>query len=226
MNHQKDIYHLYLASDLYRLLALAFDAPSKQQFETIETLLDDIGHEVHQPDIAQCLQDLQRAAKAESATVEAEYNRLFVNQVLCPPCEGSYHLAERGPILGDITAFYRAFSLETVEQQGPPDSIRMELGYMSFMALKRISALEGRDDDAADITKVATMRFLMDHLGRWGFLFADRLLASTTHMFYQTSAKLLKVWFECEMKFYDLSPHPLPLKLLSFEDEESVQCHL
>lgn len=139
-----------------------------------------------------------------------EYHRLFTTQVACPSCEGSYHRAERGPVLGDVAAFYAAFQVTPVPLEGPPDGLKIELTFLQYLALKKAYAMTEVLTEEVEITEDAERKFLCDHLGRWASLFVTRLQAVTDDVFYHCAAELLRAWIVLECETFGISPIPLP----------------
>lgn len=213
-----DMHHHLLSADLYRLLALSFDEPSPENIVALQEILPSMP--------ADEKGGMEAALQKEHLALAPEYNRLFVNQVVCPSCEGSYLVVERGPIIGDIAAFYEAFQLKVVPCQGPPDAIKMELGFLSYLSLKIAYAEEQGNEERAEVSAAALRQFLLDHLGRWAGPFADRVLHASELIFYREAALLLKKWIERECAFYRLKPYVVPIPLMSFESKGELKCHL
>lgn len=210
-----------LRADLYRILALSLHRPTRERLETLETLVrETIEMMQHDNPLAHLLGQLADACAMPTMILESEYHRLFTTDVACPAAEGSYHRAERGPIIADVAAFYRAFHLNVPERQGPPDSLKMELAFMSYMALKTNAALETDDGDRADITSTSARQFLLDHLGRWGELCATQLISATEMTFYRAVAHLLKYWLQEECRRFEIAPALLPLPLPAATDTD------
>lgn len=220
----------FFRADLYRILAQSLDAPSLQRIEELKEILEDL-LEGLPPSFAskklrRALENFSRhLKKSDPAALAREHQRLFINQTECPASEGSYHLAERGPVLGDVTAFYSAFGLKFIPGEGPPDAMKMELAFSSFLALKEAHAVEKKLEREAQTTHEAQKKFFQDHLGRWGGIFARRLQATTPLPFYQALAALLQTWLKTEQKFFAVQVVPLPVSLPGLHDE-NVSCML
>lgn len=211
-------------ADFYRLLALGFDFPSHVVAETMETLARDLSaSSFGDRKLKELLGAFSKEIANDWSGREALYHHLFTTQVACSPCEGSYHLTERGAVIGDISAFYSAFHLKLVERQGPPDAIKMELGFMSYLCLKKASAIQNRRDEDLAVTSEAETLFLKKHLGRWALLFASRLLEETESGYYPLLSRLLSLWIEKECRLTGAKPSPFSIPLPAFEDEE-VAC--
>lgn len=224
MNHQQKILNELWRADIYRLLALGFDTPSEKNLNNLDGLLSDLTTLESHPTLLKKLSKLREALQKGRRELTQEYNRLFIIQSTCPTSEGSYHLAERGPILGDITAFYKAFRINVASHSGPPDSIKMQLAFMHFMALKKTYALKHDLTEAWTVTEAAEKKFLRDHLGRWVVPFSDRLREATIHSFYTILGTLLTDWVKNECDAFDTHPTPLPTSLLPQENEGCPRC--
>lgn len=84
--------------------------------------------------------------------IEAVYHRLLGSGGTVSPYESEYYPAgqegmrEKGVVLGDVAAFYKAFAFEhSKELLEVPDHIAVELGFMSYLKLKETYALMGND---------------------------------------------------------------------------------
>lgn len=205
-------------SDVYRLLALCLDFPSESILAEVKMLMEDlIEFADHSKEILSELRSLQAAGVSG---LEEEHMRLFVTLTECPPSEGSYHMAERGPIISDVTAFYQAFGFRSVETKGPPDAMKMELGFMHFMCLKTANL---RGEEGFEVVLKAQRSFLDDHLGRWASIFADKLVETSSNDFFVKVAILLRKWVGLENERFEVKPHKLPNNLLNVIDN-SIGC--
>ena len=194
MNTPTQIQQALLRTDLWRLLAMSLACPTPDSRREVAQLAAELG-ECLAEDGASLATPVTLLHEALTATadsdLEGEYHSLFTTQVLVSPYEGSYHLTERGAIIGDIAAFYTAFALQPTAQSGPPDSLPNELALLASLALKEAYALEHGMAEALEVTRTATRQFLEDHLGRWVTIFVRRLLGTTGHPVYVTAAQLL-----------------------------------
>ncbi len=228
MNLTKAMVEDLLRADMYRLLSLSFSQPSETNLELIEAILLDLkgsgSDELNQ--VLLCITGLDRALKQDWDKIEEEYYRLFVTKVDCPSCEGSYHIAERGPILGDVTGFYEAFKMRVTPQSGPPDSLKAQLLFMHVLALKKCFAREKELWEQIEIVKDVEKKFLNDHLGRWAPCFAAKLKSEADLFFYDTLADFLQQWMESECERFRINPIRLKVGMVSFENPEPVQCKL
>lgn len=224
MNTQQKIRSELWRADIYRLLALGLDTPSQKNCLHLEGLLADLNSIEDVDFFLEDIRQLYETLKEEKEELIQEYHRLFVTKSECPVSEGSYHLAERGPILGDVTAFYKAFRIQFHSESGPPDSIKMELGFMHYLALKKIYALEHKLREAFQTTEDAEKKFLSDHLGRWALPFAKRLKETTQRLFYKVLSSLLQSWIKEECSRFQITPVPLPTSLLPIGSENCMRC--
>lgn len=209
--------HLWRA-DTYRLLALGFSPRDAENEATMHEVFTDLAGSGNDDVHDHLLQSVAKHLReGDEVYAEAEFNRLFVNQVHCSANEGSYQMAELGTVIGDISAFYQAFGVRVSEQHGSPDALAMELGFMAVMALKSAYAAEQQDAEALEVLMDAQKKFLNDHLARWADLFATKLLVMTDELFYQSLAHLLKYWTEQETKLFEIKPNKLTVSLPQYE---------
>lgn len=145
----------------------------------------------------------------------------------CSPYETNYnnaHIFMQAQQLGDISAFYRAFSLgisDSIKER--LDHIAIELEFMHFLTYKEMYALEHHSEDKIQICIDAQRKFLKEHLGRWSPLFARllrRTAVSSTQkgaIFYGELASLLEEFLVIECRFLNLSPLIFEEKNMHFE---------
>ncbi len=183
-----------LLADLFRVLALTFGPPEGRDGEALAGILKDLGDVLkdEKHPLAEPVELLREAFEEIPADiVNDDYHPLFNTHVLVSPFEGSYHRQERGPVMGDVAAFYKAFGLETALESGPPDAMHKELAFMSWVSLKEAYALENGLIEEAKICQDAAKNFLSDHLGRWTGAFFVRLVDATDNPVWVRAAELM-----------------------------------
>lgn len=194
MSQDTYVQHALLRADLWRLLAGSFSCPASDHLRDLSECATELAECLsgEGESLAAAVWALAEAlARADAEAFASEYHTLFTTQVLVSPYEGSYQRTERGAILGDIAAFYTAFSLRVAPQSGPPDSLCNELAFLAWLAMKETYALAHEMAEAVEITRSATRQFLQDHPGRWVPAFLRKLLAITGHPVYVAAAQLL-----------------------------------
>ncbi len=179
---------------IWRVLAQVFDVPNPAWRERLR----EVARELHDacPDPAYALREplgglIANLEDLDPAVLEMEYHLLFATQMLVTPYESSYHRTGRGAVIGDVTAFYTAFGLQLKPETGAADSMRNELAFLAWLAIKEAHAIERQLAEPLDVTRKATRDFLADHIGRWAPAFVERLIGVTATPFYHDAANLL-----------------------------------
>jgi putative dimethyl sulfoxide reductase chaperone len=212
-----------LRADIYRLLSLCLDFPKEENLLTIKEILE-VALESELTDVRMkpLLESLNSFVSLDYLSgLEGEYFRIFTSGSDCPESEGSYYPVDRGSVLGDVCAFYDAFGLKTISKQGTPDSMKMELAFMSYMALKEAYTIENSETENFEIVMDAQKKFLQDHLGRWGFIFSFKLQESTFTEYYKTIAMLLEFFLDLQIKHFGVNPHRVDGYMNPKEDNDS-----
>ncbi|MBE7412883.1 MAG: molecular chaperone TorD family protein [Leptospiraceae bacterium] len=195
-------------SDFYRLLSISLDFPNLENVSIIqeisEALLESDLTDVRLKPLLENVKNFYTEEMIPS--LESEYFRIFSSGMNCPESEGSYYPVDRGTILGDVSAFYEAYKLQPSSKQGTPDSMKMELMFMSFLALKEGYAKESHDDDNLEIVIDSEKKFLQDHLGRWGFIFSLKLIETSQIEFYRYISMILELFLELEIQNLKIQP--------------------
>jgi TorA maturation chaperone TorD len=127
-----------------------------------------------------------RAAAMDLASVGATEWEEAYHAVLgpggCPACESSYDdaaLGSRGPLIADVSGFYRAFAYAgRRDGQALPDHAAVELDFLSFLAMKAAFALHQNCDEEHEVTRGAFETFSALHPDFWLERFCDRLEAA------------------------------------------------
>jgi len=209
---------------LWRLLSLGFMSPTTETVAEVEALAEGLLETESSPELDDVLTASRSCTVAELA---AQYNELFGGTVQVSPYEGSYELdpIRQGRQMADVAAFYRAFGAEPGGPAGErPDHVGCELEFLSFLELRRLTALEGCEDVEHLDEIVAS--FLTDHAGRWlPTFFAGVLEAASRAPLYQALASLGERTTADELARRSLAPAPLPRRHAQLAVEaDSFEC--
>jgi TorA maturation chaperone TorD len=109
----------------------------------------------------------------------------------CPACESSYEraaAASRGPLLSEIAACYSAFGYAGERLHEVPDHVAVELGFLSFLALKvAFARFDARGEDAR-VAEEAYSRFARSHVTSWIGRFTVALGATNSACYARVAA--------------------------------------
>lgn len=123
-----------------------------------------------------------------------EHNRLFECNVSCPINEASYIRRDKGAILGDVAAFYRAFGFNLREGTGERvDNMACELQFAALLLVMVEQARASGHTENAEIAADALQSFVADHLAEWLLAFCGQLVVSTQRPQYLALSGLLEV---------------------------------
>jgi DMSO reductase family type II enzyme chaperone len=201
-----------LRAKMYRLLAKAFQYPSKDIVQALSEkekgndVLEYTALTTRSPRFQNLIDDVRlNLQSVESMEVlEYEYNRLFAHlgSAKCPPYETEYgydNVFQKTEAMADIAGFYYAYGLEVADQNTERvDFIGTELEFMSFLALNEAYARETGNTEQLEICLDTQRKFLQDHLGRWTTTFAKILVNSTTNGFYGSAGRLMAQFIQEE----------------------------
>lgn len=152
----------------WRLLSLFFECPGGDWFAQVT-------------DLAAEVDDVELKQAAEYARKEAGeglYHAIFGPGGPAPPREVTYRSwVQPGYLLSELSSFYNAFSYEPKTHE-TPDHIAVETGFVAYLRLKELYALECGDTENAEITAKASQTFLDDHLSKYAEKIAKLLAAS------------------------------------------------
>lgn len=152
----------------WRVASLLFSPPSEaglRELRALEEELPSHHRETIAPLTAVTLDDWA-----------AEYHARLGPGAL-PATESAYDdnaLAGRGPLLADVAGFYEAFAYRP-DIREVPDHLSVELGFLSYLALKAaFAAFEGHDLEL-ELTQQAYADFYDRHPASWLARFGERL---------------------------------------------------
>jgi TorA maturation chaperone TorD len=142
------------------------------------------------------IQALERLDGAD-ASLESEHVRLFGPAGRASLTETSYgdagRLLGKSAALADVGGFYRAFGLKPgTEHPRPEDHLAFELEFLSVLAVKEAWAMSEGDEEALEVTRDATGKFLSEHLGTWIDAWLAVLRASDPPPFYDALGEVIQ----------------------------------
>jgi putative dimethyl sulfoxide reductase chaperone len=150
---------------------------------------------------------------ADEAATRAEYVRLFLGTVPCPPNEtawgASKGLTGGAADLADIQGFYHAFGFEPAgEAREMPDHVAVELEFLAALLVKLAYAQIQDWSEPGEVTRDAHHAFLEDHLGRWVGPFVSRLHGLDVASPYRETAAALEAAVAAECDAVGARPTP------------------
>ncbi|MEH6471412.1 MAG: molecular chaperone TorD family protein [Halopseudomonas sp.] len=134
----------------------------------------------------------------EAALLEelaVEYTALFLGPGGHISPHESVHIESQGAYWGDATTAVRRFITDTgieysLNYQGIPDHIGVELEFLSELARRESTAWEQGDVQSAGNCLEYQRDFLDEHLGRWVEKFCTRIVETAELSFYRDVAQL------------------------------------
>lgn len=138
----------------WRLLALLFEYPDGEW----RSLLEALANEVSDPDLRSA------AAGARQEACEGLHIALFGPGGPVSLREVTYlGGVQLGYLLSELSAFYHAFGYQP-ETAEALDHLSVEVGFLSYLKLKEVYALECGDSEHAAIVSDASDAFVKEHL--------------------------------------------------------------
>lgn len=166
----------------WRLISMLFDCPTGTWFDDVKAL----GKQVKDKQLRRAAQSAQKQAS------EGLFHSVFGPGGPAPGREVSYRgWVQPGYLLSELSTFYNAFSYEPKTNE-VPDHIAVETGFIAYLRLKELYALECGDTENAEITAEASKTFVDDHLSKYAETIAKLLAASQIEYLYLAGRALFK----------------------------------
>ena len=145
--------------------------------------------------------------------IRADYLSIFDTGRKISPYETEYigEKVTRKPFeLADIAGFYSAFGFdvkEDIRNKESLDHISIELEFMAILTWKEEYARERSQDENLRIVQDARMKFLKEHLAKWGFFYCRQICGLSENDFFKSLAEILQLvlTLECERYLLDIS---------------------
>jgi hypothetical protein len=152
----------------WRLISLLFDCPTGGWFEEVKALGDKVTDK-----------RLKRASEAaQKEASEGLFHSIFGPGGPAPGREVSYRgWLQPGFLLSEVSSFYNAFSYGAKTRE-VPDHIAVETGFVAYLKLKELYAIECGDVERAGITADASLAFIDEHVSKYAEKTSKLLAAS------------------------------------------------
>lgn len=166
----------------WRMISLLLDCPSAEWREEVAAL----GVEVKD-------RKLKQAAKAaQKEGTEGLFHSVFGPGGPAPGREVSYRgWVQPGYMMSELNSFYDAFSYKPVTNE-VPDHIAVETGFIAYLKLKELFAVENEETENAEVTSNASKTFINEHLSKYVEKISKLLAASGVKYLSLTGAALFE----------------------------------
>ena len=199
----------------WRMIQLLFSRPVNDWSEEVASL-------------AQEIRDVDLVAAARVSGTEASvglFDTTFGSGGPAAPREVSYRIClDAGAFLSELSAFYTAFCFRPSPTE-PPDHVNVETGFVGYLYLKKLYALQRADVDQQSVVADAIELFVRDHLA----VFAGQLTRSLQHsgveyLSLAASSLLRRVGPPPTREPLTFRSNPLPVLNEDDSDESSTTC--
>ncbi len=211
---------------LYYILSTLFPYPDEKTLSGLDW--EEAGEAVallgNPAGLKEAFESLKRSLKPADA-LRSDFSKVFgyTLQSDCSPYETQYggggyagansqlsgaQVFDQVQTLGDIAGFYGAFGLDVSDQaKERVDHISIELEFMAFLAYKEAYAMTSSDGkDKAWLCRDAQVKFVDEHLGKWGPIFTTRLEEAAKGGFYGKLARLTGMFLALEVETLGVQP--------------------
>ncbi len=201
--------------NLYKILSLGFSYPEENNWVRIESQFT-MTKDLFEGEMLSRLNSVKEyfiENRRRIEDIKSEYLNIFDVGRKISPYETEYiteKLSRKPFELADIAGFYTAFGLsvnEKMRNKEALDHISIELEFMAILEWKEQYALENGQEENVKIVKDAKMKFLQDHLAKWGFFFCRQIYGLEADSFFIRLAKLFErvLILECQRYSLDVS---------------------
>lgn len=164
-------------ASLLQFTALALQPPSSKLIEEMRALVPSLPAEL-----------AERTSLILTMPLEDWEPEFFsvLGPAGCPTSESSYERAaqaSRGPLLARVAAFYDAFGYAPERLREVPDHMAIELGFLSFLAMKVAFAMFESKEEEASVAAAAYDTFRRQHLSVWLPEFGEALTSTGSTQF-------------------------------------------
>ncbi|MDA8215874.1 MAG: molecular chaperone TorD family protein [Nitrospiraceae bacterium] len=197
---------------LYKILSLGFSYPEEKNWIIIERILSESQNlfDGEMLENVGAFKEYFAKSRQKIEDMESEYLSIFDVGGKISPYETEYltEKISRKPFeLSDIAGFYNAFGFvvnENISNKEAVDHISVELEFMAILALKEEYARVNKHEENLQITQDARMKFLREHLAKWGFSYCHKMNGLEGAEFYKSLGIIMEVVLQLECDRYGL----------------------
>jgi DMSO reductase family type II enzyme chaperone len=198
--------------NLYKILSLGLSYPEENNWVRIESQFT-MTKDLFEGEILSRLNSVKEyfiENRRRIEDIKSEYLNIFDVGRKISPYETEYmteKLSRKLFELADVAGFYTAFGLsvnEKIKNKEALDHISIELEFMAILEWKEQYALGNGQEENVKIVKDAKLKFLKEHLAKWGFFFCRQIYGLESDSFFIRLAKLYELVLILECKRYSL----------------------
>ncbi len=180
-----------LKADIYRLLAICFDFPTKDRLDAIKELAEELCR-VEYPDreISNILTTLRDSVN--ETEIVNDYSAIFIKGGV--PLNES-NTCQKFNSVSAVSAYYNAFGFSPKSGENP-DAIMYELEFLALLLVKMVIAPNAK---AKEVTEKAYRNFLEEHAGEFALTLAKRIREGNAGAYFFTVAFLLENFITQEL---------------------------
>ena len=199
---------------LYKILSLGLSYPDEKNWALIESLLMKSEDTFDGEALARIrgFKGYFIENRHRIDDIKSEYLYIFDIGRAISPYETEYiteQLSRKPFELADIAGFYSAFGFsvnEDMRNKEAVDHISVELEFMAILEWKEQYALEKKQEENARIVRDARIKFLKEHLAKWGFFYCRQILGLEGDRFFKRLAEILEFFLTVECERIKLDP--------------------
>jgi len=200
---------------IYKILSLGFAYPDEENWNMIEKMLTR-NEDLFEGDLSSRVESFNGyfiENKDRIDDIKSEYLAIFDVGRAIAPYETEYmreKVSRKAFELADIAGFYSAFGFSVNDDNKNKealDHMAVELEFMALLEWKEQYAKEKGQVENAEIVRDAKIKFLKEHLAKWGFLYCRQIYGLVDAVFYIRLAKILEcvLALQCERYHLDTS---------------------
>ncbi len=206
---------------LYKILSLGLAYPDEENWNMMEKMLIR-NEDLFEGDLSSRVESFKRyfiENRDRIDDIKSEYLAIFDVGRAIAPYETEYmreKVSRKAFELADIAGFYSAFGFsvnDDIKNKEALDHMAVELEFMALLEWKEQYAKEKGQMENVGIVRDAKMKFLKEHLAKWGFLYCRRIYGLKGACFYIRPAKILECVLALQCERYHIDTSLLDLEM-------------
>jgi nitrate reductase assembly molybdenum cofactor insertion protein NarJ len=207
----QDALDLLVQAAEWRAIELLLSRPIRDWAEQLKAIATEVRDDA--------LRDAASAAATSADASVSLYDSTFGPGGPAAPREISYRPGlDAGAFLAQLNAIYKAFGYRPSHDE-PPDHVAVQAGFVSYLHLKRLFALNRGNEEQLTVSAEAVQMFTRDHLS----IYATQLANSLQHSgieYLASAAKALAQRCDAPRRAGTSLPPGLPLPVIEGAENE------